>query len=647
MCIKRIICLIFLCLSTICFAQIEDRDVLLTIDGEPVMASEFLRVYSKNLNLVQDESQKDVDAYMELFVNYHLKVKEAKRQGLDKEPKYLREFNNYKKQLAQNFMTETKVTDALVKEAYERSIQEVKAAHILIMMDQNNADTLEVYNRLMELRERLKNESFEKVQKEVHNGSTLFAEDLGYFSAFKMVYDFENAAYNTKVGEVSMPFRTRFGFHIVKVFDKRPSKGEITVEHIMVSHKQTDSTVVPEERIHEIYKKIEQGENFESLAKQFSDDKSSASKGGLLPAFTGGQLSSQEFEEVAFGLQNDGEISQPFESAFGWHIVKLIQKRGIESFEDVRAEIESQVKRDTRSSLINSAQVDKLKSKYKVKAAKEAMPFFESILTDAFFNNSWKMPEYLVENKTVLTIGDKSYYYVDFGNYLESIQNRYLGQKATIKTVLANELESFTSANVLNYHEDHLEYENKDFANVLQEYRDGLLLFDLMEKQVWNAAVIDTLGLKNYYEAHKSDYMSEDKIDALVVSSSYRKEIEEVEKELQNGTSIDGIKAKMNSDGTQKVMVTTGILELGHQMLPLDLELKIGISKIYAKNDAYHIVKIKEVIPKAIKTFEESKGNVISDFQNEIEKQWVESLRSRFKVVINNSILTKVKSQIH
>jgi len=243
-----------------------------SVDGEAVKASEFVRVYSKNLDLVQDETQKDIDAYLELFVNYKLKIKEAKRLGLDKDQKYLREFDNYKQQLTKNFLNETQVTDALVKEAYDRYKQEVKASHILIMMDESDNDTLEVYNRLLNLRERLMNESFEKVQKEVHNGSTVFAEDLGYFSVFKMVYDFENVAYNTNIGDVSMPFRTRFGFHIVKVFDKRLSRGEVTVEHIMVSHNQTDSTLVPEVRINEIYKKIEQGENFESLAIQFSDD---------------------------------------------------------------------------------------------------------------------------------------------------------------------------------------------------------------------------------------------------------------------------------------------------------------------------------------------------------------------------------------
>ena len=647
MCLKRTINIIFLCFSLVGFAQVNDKDVLMTIDGEPILASEFIRVYSKNLDLVQDESQKDVDAYLELFVNYKLKIKEARRLGLDKEQKYLREFNNYKEQLTKNFLTETKVTDALVKEAYERSIQDVKAAHILIMMDENDMDTLEVYNRLMNLRERLNNESFEKVQKEVHNGTNVFAEDLGYFSAFKMVYPFENVAYNTKVGEVSLPFRTRFGFHILKVFDKRPSRGEVTVEHIMVSHNQTDSTVKPEIRIKEIYKKIEQGENFESLAKQFSDDKSSASKGGLLPSFTGGQLSSQEFEDVAFGLKEEGEISQPFESAYGWHIVKLIGKKGIEPFEAVKEEIESKVKRDSRSSLINSALIENLKKQYHVVSHEEALPYFESILNDDFFKNQWKLPDYLVTNNPVLTIDRTEYKYSDFGNYLMSAQKRYFGKPSDFKTILKKELEAYSENTVLKYHEDHLEFENQDFANVLQEYRDGLLLFDLMEKQVWNAAVNDTTGLRNFYEAHKNNYVWPERVDAIVVSGANKNDIEKAEKLLQKATSIEDIKAQLNSNNQQNVIVTNGIMELGHQMLPQDFEMKVGVSKIYELNDAYHVALVNKLVPETNKTFEESKGNVINDFQNDIEKNWIQSLKENFKVSINQSVLNKVKSQIN
>ena len=220
-------------------SQSNSKDVLFTIDDEPVYASEFIRVYNKNLDLVQDESQKNIDEYLTLFTNYKLKLKEAESLGLQNKTSYKRELDSYKKQLAQNFVTDTTITESLVKEAYDRILNEVKVSHILVRLPENASpqDTLVAYNNIMKLRDRAINEGFDKVRKEVHNGQTIFGEDLGYFSAFRMVYPFESAAYNTKVGEISKPFRTRFGYHILKVYDKRKSRGEVTVAHIMVANK--------------------------------------------------------------------------------------------------------------------------------------------------------------------------------------------------------------------------------------------------------------------------------------------------------------------------------------------------------------------------------------------------------------------------
>ncbi|HRV55487.1 MAG TPA: peptidylprolyl isomerase, partial [Mangrovimonas sp.] len=320
--------LVFFFTSVGLTAQNLDKEVLFTIDNEPVYVSEFERVYNKNLDLVKDESQKDVDEYLKLFVNYKLKLKEAYAKGLDEKPSYKRELDTYKKQLADNFLNDSEVTNELVQEAYDRTVNEVNASHILVRMNENPTpeDTLQAYNEIVKLRDRALSEGFEKVEKEVHNGQTIFGEDLGYFTAFKMVYDFESPAYNTPVGEISQPFRTRFGYHILKVNDRRKSRGEVKVAHIMVSLQQDGKpNEKAEERIQDIYRKLQQGEDFESLAKQFSDDKSSASKGGVLEPFSSGQLSSTEFEEQAFALKDIGAYSQPFKTQFGWHIVKLYE----------------------------------------------------------------------------------------------------------------------------------------------------------------------------------------------------------------------------------------------------------------------------------------------------------------------------------
>ncbi|WP_299333933.1 peptidylprolyl isomerase [uncultured Psychroserpens sp.] len=643
---KLLVTTVFLCFTVFLQAQVKDNDVLFTVDDEPVMASEFIRVYNKNLDLVKDETQKDVDAYLDLFVNYQLKVKEARRLELDKDPKYLREFNNYKRQLTKNYMSDSKVTDALVKEAYERTTNDVKASHILVRLDETQADTLEVYNQLLELRERVINEGYEAVQKDVHNGKTIFAEDLGYFGGFKMVYPFETAAFSTPVGEVSMPFRTRFGYHIVKVFEKRKSLGEVTVAHIMVSNKQKDSTLNPETRINQIYKKIQQGEKFESLAKQFSDDKSSSKKGGLLSPFTGGQLSSRAFEDMAFSLENGGDISKPFKTDYGWHIIKLIRKKGIQPFEEVKAELQNRVKRDSRSKLINSALVKKLAAKYNVKEHEEGLAYFQSILNDSYFKQAWKAPEDFNNDGVLIGIGDTTVTYKDFLAHLMKNQRNYYNRRPDLKAVLNKEYKALYEAQVLKYHEDNLEFENEDFAFVLKEYRDGLLLFDLMEKEVWNAASKDSVGLQEFFDKNRSNYVWKDRADAVIISSASKQDIEKVKSELENGSSVENIMTAMNTGGELNVLPTADVFEDGNSTLPNNFKFKEGVSEIYNHNDAFHVVKVNAILPAGNKTLEEARGKVVSDYQNYIETNWVKDLNNRFKVKINPSVLKRVKKQI-
>lgn len=643
---KSLVTIILLCISLSIHAQVQENDVLFTVDGDPILATEFIRVYNKNLDLVQDDSQKDIDAYLELFINYQLKVKEARRLELDKDPKYIREFNNYKSQLTKNYMSDSEVTDELVREAYERTTTDVNASHILIRMDENESDTLAVYNQIMKLRDRVINEGYKKVQKEVHNGQTVFAEDLGYFGAFKMVYPFESAAFNTPKGEISMPFRTRFGYHIVQINDIREALGEVTVAHIMVAHQQKDSTVNPEERVKQIYTKIQQGEKFESLARQFSDDKSSSNKGGALAPFTGGQLSSQEFEDVAFSLKKAGDISEPFETDFGWHIVKLMRKKGIQPFEMVKAELQNRVKRDSRSNLISSALAKKLRAQYKVTVNESGIAYFKSVMNDAYFKQAWKTNEEFKRKDILLTIEGQDRINADFLEQLMKKQRTYYGRTMNTDALIDKEFEAFTDAQLLNYHEANLENVNEDFAFVLKEYRDGLLLFDLMEKQVWNAATKDTLGLEKFYETNKDNYKWDDRAEAVILTSASKSVIGEVQEKLQNSVSIEDIIKSLNKNGKQNVIKTSDMFEKGNTSLPAKFQFKEGISDILNHNDAFHVVLVKKVIPAGFKTLDEARGRVVSDYQAYLENEWVKSLAERFEVKRNAAVLSHVKNQI-
>ena len=642
----RFKCLL-LVLFTLNFSFSQDKDqVLLEVDGEPIMTSEFLRVYNKNLDLVKDESQKDIDGYLKLFTEYQLKLKEARRLKLDEDKKYQREFLSYKKQLTKNYLSENKVTDALVKEAYDRSNQDINASHILVLLAETEKDTLKTYNEVLALRKRVLKEGFDKVKAEMHNGKTIFLEDLGYFSAFKMVYNFETVAYNTPVGEISMPFRTQFGYHVVNVKDKRQSRGTITAAHIMVGLNQKDSLLNPEQRIRDIYKKLNQGESFESLAKQFSDDKSSAKNGGKLSPFKSGQLSSEIFEDQAFGLKANGDVSKPFDTEYGWHIIKRIDLSPIEEFRDLKPSLESKVKRDSRSKLINTAMVNELKKRYKISYNPEAKKYFESIISNDFFGRSWRLPEDFNKDATLFSINNRSFTYNEFGRHLMSAQRIYAGKPVPFSSVVDKEFNTFFQKSILQFREDNLELENEDFANILKEYRDGLLLFELMEKEVWNKASKDSVGIETYYSKNKTKYQWQDRVEVNMASSADESIIKTARKLIKRGKTEDEINTELNSEAKQNVIFTKGTFNKNDGRLPSDFEMKEGVSEIYKHNEAFHVIDVKAVLPAGAKTLVEAKGNVINDYQAEIETNWINDLYSRFKVEVNKKALKAIKAKI-
>ncbi|RCT55037.1 peptidylprolyl isomerase [Winogradskyella sp. KYW1333] len=638
--------LLFLLVVQLTNAQDQDA-VLLTVDGETIMVSEFLRVYNKNLDLVKNESQKDLDSYLKLFTEYQLKLKEAKRLKLDEDPKYQREFLSYKKQLTKNYLSENKVTEDLVKEAYGRNSFDINASHVLVRLDESVKDTTSVYDKISSLRKRVLNEGFDKVKADAHDGITIFVEDLGYFSAFKMVYDFESVAYNTPVGEVSEPFRTQFGYHVVKVNDKRPSRGTITAAHIMVGLNQKDSLLVPEERINEIYKKLSQGESFDALAKQFSDDKSSAKNGGTLSPFKSGQLSSVKFEDEAFGLLNDGEFSEPFLTDYGWHIVKRISLKPINSYDKLKPTLEARVKRDSRSKLINQAMVEELKGRYNIGSNEEAKSYFESLITDDYFSRSWRLPDSFEKDEIIFSINQRDFTYNEFGRHMMAVQRTYANKARPASEVVEKEYESFFESSILKYREDNLEMENQEFANIVKEYRDGLLLFDLMEKEIWNKAAKDTVGLENYYERNKTKYQWQERVDFVMASSADLDIATKFFKLIKRGKSQEEIENALNNDKEQNVIFTKGVYNTNDKRLPSDFNAKKGVSGVYNHNEAFHVINVNEILPAGTKTLKEAKGMVINDYQNEIETNWVKSLYDRFSIEVNKDALNAVKQLIN
>ncbi len=655
--INKLILGFALVVSSFANAQNDKKEVLFTIDGKPYYTDEFSRVYNKNIDLVKDESQKDLNQYLELFVGYKLKINKANKLGLQNNPKYINELKSYRTQLSKNYTSDTKVTKALIDEGYNRSLKEIKASHLLINVDENAApaDTLKAYNQVIDIRKRiLAGEKFDDLAVKFSQDPSVKENkgSLGWFSAFRMVYPFETAAYKTKKGEVSMPVRTKFGYHLIQVNDIRDNRGEVTVAHIMIAKSPNnasgDFSIANKSQttINEIYTKLKQGEKFESLANQFSEDKNSGPKGGLLPRFASGQLSSEEFENVAFSMKNAGDYSDPFESQFGWHIIKLIERHPIKKQEEMERELDTKIRKDDRSRLIANSLTTKLRSKYPVKRNEKTYAKVKALVTDKFYTSEWKMPENSKEyNNELVNIAGKSISAVAFLNDLET------QQKANMKIKPIGKLVDFAYQkfvdNQLNiYYNDNLENEFPEFANVVEEYRDGLLLFDLMEKEIWNKAKQDTLGLKEYFNANQSKYQWKKRASLLTASSTKEDVIKQAKKMLKKGLNAEEIKTKLNTKEVVNVMTKFETIEEGSDHFPKNVVFKEGVSEIYKDGEFFFINKVSDILPSGNKTLNDAKGKVINDYQQHLEDTWVSELKKEFKVSVNQDVFTRLKTEM-
>lgn len=635
---------------TTVFSQ-NKKDVLLTIDGNPVYADEFERVYKKNLDLVQDESQKDINGYMQLFIDYKLKIAEAKAQKLDKNEPYQVELSKYRDQLSRNYLFEDKFTEDLAKEAYERGKEEINASHILVLVnyEAKPQDTLLAYNKIKSIRDlALKGGDFDQLAKEKSEEPN--AEDtggnLGYFTVFSMVYPFETAAYNTKVGGISDIVRTSFGYHIIKVNDRRARRPKIVVSHIMISDKKGAKTFDPEERINEIATMLKQGQSFESLAKEYSDDKNSAVKGGKLKPFTKGELRAPEFEDAAYNLKKVGDISKPVKTDFGWHIIRLDEKVANPTFEEEKVELEKRIKQGDRGKVVVNAVNKKIKGMYNYKKGEDYLPFFETYVSDSVLSRKWKMnPIPAAQDKTLFTIGAKAVKFSDFATYVAERQRSTM-PFSDKESLLVSFYDEFETEKLKDYFKDQLEVENPEYAAILGEYRDGLLIFDVMEKNIWNEAKNDSIGLAKFYEKTKQDYRWKQRVDADIFSATSQMTAQRVQKMLEEGKAAEEIKAELNPEGSVNVLLTQGVFEVGEQELPKNMEIRKGISAIFPSNDSFTVVNVKEILPEGIKELEEVKGRVISNYQNELETEWMNKLRSKYKVEVNKKALKKVKRQL-
>lgn len=647
---NTIILALGLILSANSFAQQDPT--LLEIDGKKVTKSEFLQIYLKNNNDPKYDKE-SLDNYMELFKKFKLKVAEAEAKGYDTIPKLKRELEGYQKQLALPYLTDSEMNKALVNDAYDHMKNEVRAAHILIRVEPNAspADTLAAYNKIMALKSRIdKGEDFTAVAKgkggsedpsAANNGG-----DLGYFTAFQMVYQFEEVAYNTPVGSVSKPFRTKFGYHILKVSDKRPARGTMKAAHLMISaNKNTASSEEIEtarNKANELYEKLKTGGNFEELVRQYSDDPSSNSSGGILPTFGTGTTTRMvtEFEDAAFKLKEDGEISAPVQTDYGFHIIKRIEHTNLKPFSELEKELQGKVNRDDRAKMTQNSFVEKLKKQYNYSdKSKKSKKWFIDNVDSTYAQGKWNADN-LKTDQVMFTIDGQSFGQKAFAAYL--ISNSKMAKKSNSTDVVNEQYKNWQNETILEIEKSKLDKKYPEYKALMNEYHDGILLYEIMSDEVWNKAMSDTTGLKNFYENNKANYQWGKRLDAKVFETVSSTVADNVHSLLQKGLSSDSISSIINKESELNLRVRSNKFEVEKTNYLTNQSLVKGINKPYSFEGKFYVVDVKEVTAPTQKELNEAKGLITSDYQNHLEKEWLKSLETKHSIKVNNEVLYSI-----
>lgn len=650
MMMKTVFSFLFLFAMVGVTAQPSDDPVLLKIDDKVITKGEFEAIYKKN-NRDSVITKEDLDEYIELFVNFKLKVMEAEALGRDTSAQFQRELAGYRTQLAGPYLVDKSITDSLVMEAYQRLQTEVRASHILIKLpaDPTPADTLAAYKKIMEVREKaLKDPSqFSRLAKTYSEDPSAKTNDgdLGYFTSLQMVYPFESAVYLTPVGEIEGPVRTRFGYHLVKVVDKREARGQLRVAHIMVRTEADDPDEVVannEKRIREVYQRLQDGDDFADLARKFSDDRSSAAKGGELPAFGAGKMVA-EFEDEAFALKNPGDYSKPFTSPYGWHIVKLIERIPLRSYEEMERELKGRIGRDSRSDIPKNSFIAARKKEYNFSDDPKALKIFQKEVDTAYFSGRWEPSTKLRKaNKTLFTLDGQKYTQADFTSFLEK-RMRPGRQVSDLSNFIADSYAEFINATVMEYEDSRLEAKHPEFRALINEYRDGILLFDLTDEKVWTRAVKDSAGLAEFYEANKDSFMWDERAGYDIYTFEDMKAARKAVKMLKKGKNQDDIREAFNQVNALQVKVESGLKQREDVPVLAQVVWEVGVSDPVEIDGQIKVVQIKEIREPQHKDFSEARGIITAAYQTHLEKEWIAALRANHDIKIERDVLYDIQ----
>lgn len=620
---------------------------LFTAGSMSVSTEEFLYVYRKNhQNKPEAFDEKKINEYLDLFINFKLKVAEAHARGLDTTRKFVNEFKTYREELKKPYRTEPDALEKLTKDTYQRLTEEVRASHILINAkpDATPADTLAAWQRVAQIRERIiKGEDFEKLARELsedpsgkYNGG-----DLGYFTALQMVYPFEEAAYKTNVNEVSPITRTRFGYHLVKVRDRKAARGEVEVSHILLRTGAGNDAAV-KNKMFDIYDQLKAGRSWDELCKEFSEDPNTKNTGGKLRPFGVGAMASvPEFETMAFSLQKPGDVSDPFQSSVGWHVIRLEKKIPLPPYTEMEASLKRRVARDERLQLSQLALNAKRKKEYALHENEAVRDKIIALADSTLTSGKWKGSASAdVKKEVLLSVEHKN---VTAGEFISYVQNNQAPSSLMPTPYMRQLYDRFLEDKILEAEENKLLQTQPDFRNLLTEYREGILFFEVMEKEVWNKASEDTVGQRAFYEKVKSKYQAGDRVEARVFTATSKSVIDDIKKKVQAGDTL-----KQEDLKKFKSIQNFRAYEKKENKIVDKISWSVGQHETEG-DGLFYLVEVRRLVPPGVKTFDEARASVISDYQDSIEKNWIASLKKKYPVKVNKKgkkfVLAELKAK--
>ena len=622
---------------------------LFSVGDKDVSTDEFLYVYGKNKDIGNQIDPKTAEEYLDLYVRFKRKVLQSESEGRDTLNSFKMEFNNYYRQLLKPYLTDKEIDKKIIAEAHERLKSDVRVSHLMLDLpkDPSPSDTLKIFNKITDLKNRIiQGENFEELARSISSDtySARNGGDLGYFTAFNMVYPFENAAYNAQLGELVGPVRTNYGYHILKVTDKRKSRYKMSAAHILI----LDSEEIPKEdaqiRINEIYDRLVSGESFKMLARKYSEDKSSISRGGEFPAFGLNQML-PEFEDAVYGLSKDGDFSKPFKSELGWHIVKRIKKYEVPELEKMEAEITGKIRRDERSSISRKSFILRLRERYQLEIFNAS---FEAIIKG--LKKGKKLSRYKKPVFSYQGLSDKKY--VTQQDFAKAFQNQ-----ATRSPEISeySVLESIIENTLMKEAELRLPNENKEFKYLAQEYREGILVFDLTREKVWDAASKDSTKIKDFFQKNLSNYQWKERRTGAVYNTSSSRVFKRAEGLLKKGVPAEKVLRLLNTKDPLALSINEfSDLEIGNKPSSLneerflsivDWDLKSGLATI-SEEIGYSIIQVSEVKPPGPKNLSDCRGQVIADLQDSLEADWDDDLMREYPLIMNSSEWNRIKSEL-